>query len=279
MKFVLFAFAILFCSSAVFAETCKTTTPINIDAYATEIATNKIAFVAFDFKISNCRVINEKQLAERHSPWSTFKIPHTLIALETGAVKSVDEVIEWDPVKYPAQSYWPKTWKQSQTLASAFQRSAVWYYQALVPHIKPEEYTKWLAGFHYGNQAFTPGSNRFWLDGELKISPNEQLDFVVCLLKDRCGLNANVFSAFETIALQESKNGFSLYAKTGAGPQDLNNNDGAFEGWYVGYVKDKSGKPVTAFAIYMQGESFSAIQNSRKELAVKFLADLGFWAK
>lgn len=279
MKFKLFVFSILFFSFASFAETCKTTKPINTNAYAAEIATRKIVFVAVDFKTNDCWSINEKELNDRHTPWSTFKIPHTLIALETGAVKSVDEVIEWDQVKYPAQSYWPSTWKQSQTLATAFQRSAVWYYQALVPRIKPEEYTKWLAGFHYGNQVFTPGSNRFWLNGELKISVNEQVDFIVCLLKSRCGVNANVFSAFEAVALQESKNEFSLYAKTGAGPQDLNNNDGAFEGWYVGYVKDKTGKPITAFAIFMQGDSFAAIQNYRKDLALRLLTDLGFWAK
>ena len=222
-------------------------------------------------------VINPAGLHERHSPWSTFKIPHTLIALEAGVVKSIDERVEWDQAKYPAKPFWPETWKQSQTLKTAFQRSAVWYYQALVPRIAPDEYKKWLAKFHYGNQTFTAGSNQFWLDGELKISPHEQMDFIVWLLKDRCGTKAHTFAALESIAFQETKNGSSLYAKTGAGPLDLNNNDGAFEGWYVGYVKDKNGKPITAFVTYMQAEDFSALQRYRKELSVKLLADLGFW--
>ncbi len=259
------------------AETCKTTKPISTDAYTKASGTREVAFIAFDFKTRDCWVINEKGVGVRHAPYSTFKIPHTLIALETGAVKSADELIEWDQVKYPAQSFWPETWKQSQTLATAFKRSAAWYYQALVPRIDPKEYKKLLATFHYGNQTFTSGSNRFWLNGELQISPAEQVDFLACLLKSRCNIKVETFSVFESIALQESKNGFSLYAKTGTGPLDPNNFDGAFEGWFVGYVKDNAGKPVTAFAIYMQADSFSVLQNCRKELSMKLLTQLGYW--
>lgn len=258
------------------AEVCKIIKPINT-AVATNNDVHEITFVAYDFKENNCRVVNEKGLKLRHSPYSTFKIPHTLIALETGAVKSIDERIEWDQVKYPAQPYWPNTWKQDQTLATAFQRSAVWYYQALVPRIEPAQYQKWLAKFHYGNQTFTPGSDQFWLNNEIKISPEEQVGFIVCLLKNNCGVNKNIFSAFESIALQEQKRDFSLYAKTGTGPLESNNFDGAFEGWYVGYIKGKRGESVAAFAIYMQAGSFSALQNYRKELALQLLADLGYW--
>lgn len=277
MKKVFVIVWLFFVPLTAFAGVCKTIKPINADAYAEGISTRTVTFIAFDFNSKSCSVMNEKGLGGRHSPWSTFKIPHTLIALEARAVKSADERIEWDQTKYPAQPFWPKTWKQSQTLATAFQRSAAWYYQALVPRINPGEYRKWLAKFQYGNQTFTSGSQQFWLNGELKISPEEQVGFIVCLLQDRCGVGAGAFTVFETIALQESKEGFLLYAKTGAGPQDVNNNDGAFEGWYVGYVKDKAGSPLTAFAIFMQADSFSALHHYRKELALKLLADLGYW--
>lgn len=262
-----------------FADVCKTTKPINIDPYAAEIGARKVTFLAIDYKNNNCWAINEVGLRQRHSPYSTFKIPHTLIALESGAVKSVDERIEWDQKKYPAKDFWPETWKQSHTLASAFKHSAVWYYKALVPRIKPAEYKKWLAEFHYGNQTFTPGSNEFWLNNELQISPIEQVEFINCLLKNRCGVKAGNFAAFESVALQETKNGLSFYAKTGAGPIDPNNNDGAFEGWYVGYIEGEGGKPVAAFAIYMEAESFATLKNYRKELSLKLLGDLELWGK
>ncbi len=260
-----------------FAEVCKTTKPINTDPYITEIGARKVTFLAVDLKNNHCWAINESGITQRHGPYSTFKIPHTLIALETGAVKSIDEHIEWDQVKHPAKDFWPETWKQSHTLASAFKHSAVWYYKELVPRIDPKQYKKWLAKFHYGNQTFTPGSDDFWLNNELKISPTEQVEFIACLLKNRCGVKASNFAEFESAALQETKNDLSLYAKTGAGSIDPNNNDGAFDGWYVGYIKDANAKPVAAFALYMEAESFAALKDYRKELSLKLLGDLGLW--
>lgn len=261
------------------AEVCNTTKPINTDPYIADIGTRQVTFLVLDYHSNECRYINKAGLAERHGPYSTFKIPHSLIALETGALKSVDERFEWDQKKYPAKDFWPETWKQSHTLASAFKHSAVWYYKALVPRIKPADYKKWLATFHYGNQTFTPGSDEFWLNNELQISPAEQVEFIACLLKNRCGVKASNFVAFESAALQETKNGLSLYAKTGAGSIDPNNNDGAFDGWYVGYIKDDGGKPVAAFALYMAAENFTALKDYRKALSLQLLGDLGLWVK
>ena len=105
------------------------------------------------------------------------------------------------------------------------------------------------------------------------------MEFIACLLKDRCGVKASTLSAFESAALQATKSGLSLYAKTGAGSVDPNNNDGAFVGWYVGYIKGEGGKPVAAFALYMEADNFTALKDYRKELSLKLLTDLGFWAK
>lgn len=260
-----------------FADICKTTKPINTDPYIAEIGTRKVTFLAVDLNNNHCWAMNESGLNQRHSPYSSFKIPHALIALETGAVKSVDERIEWDQIKYPAKDFWPAAWKQSHTLASAFKHSAVWYYKALVPRIKPADYKKWLVKFNYGNQTFTPGSNEFWLNNELQISPVEQVEFIACLVKNRCGVKANHFAVFESAAFQETKNNLTLYAKTGSGPIDPNNNDGAFEGWYVGYIKNANGKPVAAFALYMEAENYSALKDYRKAFSLRLLSDLTLW--
>ena len=259
------------------ADICKTTKLIDTAPYVAHIGTNKVTFLAVDLKTNTCHVINKKGLDQRHAPYSSFKIPHTLIALETGAAKSVDEKIVWVPAKRPAKDFWPATWKQDQTLVSAFKHSAAWYYQELVSRITSEQYEKWLAQFSYGNQNFAPPSDSFWLDGQLKISTKEQVSFVVCLLKNRCGVKATTYAAFEKIALQETKDNFSLYAKTGAGPIDPENFDGAFEGWYVGYTKDQHAKPAAAFAIYVEAENFTMIKNFRRAFSLQLLGDLGLW--
>ncbi|WP_323816368.1 penicillin-binding transpeptidase domain-containing protein [Cellvibrio sp. NN19] len=269
---------LVFLPMLAFADICKTSSEIDTVPYTAEMGTNKVTFLAVNLKTHACHVINKTGLDERHTPFSSFKIPHTLIALETGAAKSVDEKIVWDSQKRPAKDFWPATWKQDQTLASAFKHSAAWYYQELVPRISPEQYKKWLSQFNYGNQNFAPPSDTFWLDGQLKVSPKEQVNFVVCLLKDRCGVSAVNFAAFEQIALQETKDNLSLYAKTGAGPIDSSNFDGAFEGWYVGYVKNQNAKPVAAFAIYVEAESFTAIKSFRRDFSLKLLTNLELWA-
>lgn len=267
----------LFLPALSVAEVCRTIEPIDTGSYVTDIGTRKVIFVAVDFKEKNCRVINKQGLTQRYGPYSSFKIPHTLIALETGAVKSIDERIKWDQVKHPAKSFWPATWKQSHTLASAFKHSVVWYYQELVPRIKPIQYKEWLTKFHYGNQVFTPGSDEFWLNGELKISPLEQIEFLNCLLETGCGVSRHTLAAFESSALQDDKKGLLLYAKTGAGPINPDNDNGAFEGWYVGYIKDAQGEPVTAFALYSEANNFLLLKDFRKDFSLRVLTDLGFW--
>ena len=259
------------------ADICKSTNEIDTTPYAAAIGSNKVTFLAVDLSSKECYLINQQGLNQRHTPFSSFKIPHSLIALEIGAAKSVDEKIVWDSKKRPAKDFWPETWKKDQSLASAFKHSAAWYYQELVPRISPEQYKKWLAQFNYGNQFFVPSSDAFWLDGQLKISTKEQVSFIACLLNDRCGVKPATLAAFEQIALQEMKSNFSLYAKTGAGPIDSSNFDGAFEGWYVGYIKDQNANPLVAFAIYVEAESFGALKNFRRTFALQLLTDLGWW--
>ncbi len=66
-------------------------------------------------------VHNPERAARRYCPASTFKIPNTLIALETGALKDKDELLKWDGKKHQFAD-----WNKDQTLASAFAASCVW---------------------------------------------------------------------------------------------------------------------------------------------------------
>ena len=54
------------------------------------------------------------------SPASSFKIPHTLIALNEGVV-SEDSIITWDKVVSPVESC-----NNDQTLKSALKNSCIW---------------------------------------------------------------------------------------------------------------------------------------------------------
>lgn len=275
------ALIFIFVCSAASADACKDIIPIEPGPYKNMVDNRELVYVALDYKTGQCSTINFRikgnGLYERRAPYSTFKIPHTLIALETGAVKDIDLRTEWNAIKRPAKSFWPETWKKPHSLTTAFKHSAVWYYQDLVSHVDPVDYKKWLKTFQYGNQTFTPGTDQFWLDGELKISPYEQLEFIDCLLKNQCKVSDKNFSAFESIALLERSGEYSLFAKTGTGPKDPKNNDGAFEGWFVGYVKDGKANPVAAFVLYVGAENFSDIKDFRKQISLTLLQDQNLW--
>ena len=55
--------------------------------------------------------VNEKRAKTRYPPFSTFKIPNSIIALETGVVPNIDSVIQCDNEKYPEQDWWMKNWR------------------------------------------------------------------------------------------------------------------------------------------------------------------------
>ena len=69
---------------------------------------------------------NPERCARRLSPCSTFKIPNSLIGLETGVIEGPDHLLEWDGTKR-----WREVQNRDHDLRSAFENSVVWYYQAL----------------------------------------------------------------------------------------------------------------------------------------------------
>lgn len=64
-------------------------------------------------------IYNDSRSSVRFSPASTFKIPNTLIALDTRAVASKASIFEWDGTDKGMQQ-----WNQDHTLESAFRDRA-----------------------------------------------------------------------------------------------------------------------------------------------------------
>jgi beta-lactamase class D/2-keto-3-deoxy-L-rhamnonate aldolase RhmA len=108
----------------------------------------------------------------RTLPASTFKIPHALIALDAGVVTD-KTMMKWDGRKkdFP-------TWERDHTLHSAIASSVVWFFQKAADSIGREREVQHLRAFAYGSQAFTGSVDSFWLNGDLTISPREQIAFL-----------------------------------------------------------------------------------------------------
>lgn len=172
-------------------------------------------------------VHNPVRAGERFLPASTFKIPNTLIALEAGAVRDEKEVIRWDGVRRSIPS-----WNRDQCLATAFQDSCVWFYQELARRVGADDYRRELGRIGYGNGASGPAVDTFWLDGELRISAREQIDFLKRVYRGEMPVRMENLEILKRLMVVESAPGYVLRAKTGWAlrtPKQL--------GWYVGWLE------------------------------------------
>jgi beta-lactamase class D len=117
-------------------------------------------------------VFGGNECGRRTLPASTFKVPHALIALQTKVVTG-ETVIKWDGVKrdYPA-------WDRDQTLESAIRMSALWVFQQFAVSIGRDRELEHLRAFRYGSATFEHDVTSFWLNGDLLISPIEQVAFL-----------------------------------------------------------------------------------------------------
>jgi beta-lactamase class D len=232
------------------------------------------SFLARDLGDSTTYVLEGSDVATRHTPWSTFKIPNLIIALESGVSDSLESPRTWDAVRRPAAAYWPDAWKRDHTLGSAFAQSAVWYFQDVARDVGTATYRRLLGAWRYGNAEVPANSDEFWLDGSLRISVEEQVEFLRALLANGLDVSPEALSALDEASLAGSAGGVSLHGKTGAGPVDSDDIDAAFTGWYVGYLKRPDAAPVV-FALHVAAPSFSMLRDFRRQFSVELLEDMG----
>lgn len=189
-------------------------------------------------------------------PASTFKIVNTLIALDLGIVKDEYSKLAWDSVVRDNPS-----WNMDQDLQSAYRNSTVWYCQELARRIGEKNMNSYLKRMSYGNMTISGGIDRFWLDGGLRISPMQQVDFLSRLHAEKLGLNKNTYPIAKKIMLADSQSAYQVYAKTGWG--EVNNRN---YGWYVGYVETKDKVLYFAHCIQSEGTAPIHFKTARKDL-------------
>ncbi len=164
-------------------------------------------------------------------PASTFKIPHTLIALDQNVVNA-QSIIVWDKIERSVPA-----WNQDQTLESAFKTSCVWCYQKFARHIGLEKYDSYLKKLHYGNEKTGDNVERFWLDGKLRISAEEQIAFLKKLYRNELPFRRGDIDLLKKMMIDKQREECVIRAKTGwAVPKDAEHH-----GWYVGYVESSKG--------------------------------------
>jgi beta-lactamase class D len=237
-------------------------TTVNYNSYLDSLQAEGI-FLLYDLK-SN-KLVEYKGLSKDTMliPASTFKIPNSLIGLETGVVK--DELTE---LKWNGTTYQNQAWNKDQNLREAFQNSTVWYFQELARKIGEKHMKKFLAQFNYGNQSTGGGIDKFWLSGDLRISPMQQLEFLKGLWNEELKVSKKTTKTMKKVFLVEKKGESTLYAKTGWGF-----TDGSDIGWYMGVVENQKSTYLFVHAMVSKDSRLELFGEARKSIARKILAD------
>ncbi len=215
-------------------------------------------FVLYDLKRDRYIRYNPKRCQKRFIPASTFKIFNSLVALETKAIADENTVIAWDGVnrRFPL-------WNQDQNLRTAFTRSVVWFYQDLARRIGTERMTKYIQFANYGNQDIADKIDSFWLNGKLRISPEEQIKFLVRLYQEDLPFSSAVMKTVKDIMIIERQDSYTLRGKTGWATDVEGVKNIA---WYVGYLERDNNVYFYALNFENQDPNFDLIPIRKKIL-------------
>ncbi len=174
---------------------------------------------------TDCAVHNPERAHQRYSPASTFKIVNALIGLEETAVADEHELMRWDGSKQRV-----KVWESDHDLASAMRVSAVWFYRELARRIGRDRMQNWLDRISYGNHRIGGAVDKFWLDGSLTVSAEEQIDLLRNLRTGALPFSERSQRIVRATLVRARGEDFVVHAKTGW-------NDTYHVGWFVGWVE------------------------------------------
>ena len=201
-------------------------------------------------------------------PASTFKIPHALIALETGVVAYTDkEVIRWDGVPNEIEE-----WNRDHTLRSAMAHSVVPVFQQIANRIGSERMKHYVDAFDYGNRDIGGAPlDKFWLEGNLRISALEQIKFLERLYRDDLPVGKHNIARVKDILPEEKTDDAVIRFKTGA----LRKDDKPALGWLVGWA-ERGGEPaIFAMNIDIHGMPHLAQRLAMSRAILKRIGAIG----
>lgn len=184
-------------------------------------------FVLMDIGADRTYVVDPARAARRIHPASTFKIPNSLIAFDTGAVRDDQEVLPYGGKPQPYQQ-----WEHDMALPEAIRLSAVPIYQEVARRVGLERMQAYVDAFEYGNRQLGSVIDQFWLRGPLEISAFEEARFTSRMALKQLPVKPRTWDMVQRMLLIEQQGDAALYAKTGVATEYQPEI-----GWWVGWVE------------------------------------------
>ncbi|APX61478.1 OXA-134 family carbapenem-hydrolyzing class D beta-lactamase [Acinetobacter schindleri] len=199
-------------------------------------------------------------------PASTFKMLNALIGLQHGKA-TTNEIFKWNGKK---RSF--AAWEKGMTLGQAMQASAVPVYQELARRIGLELMQQEVQRIQFGNQQIGQHIDNFWLVGPLKITPEQEVEFISALAREQLAFDPRVQQQVKAMLLLQERQAYRLYAKSGWG-MDVEPQ----VGWLTGWVETPQDE-IVAFSLNMQMQS-NMDPAIRLKILQQALAELGLYPK
>ncbi|MBN1927403.1 MAG: class D beta-lactamase [Prolixibacteraceae bacterium] len=197
-------------------------------------------------------------------PASTFKIPHSIMALEEGIIKDTNQVIKWDGHEWPN-----KPWNQDQTLKTAMKYSCIWVYVGFAGQIELKKYQDYVNSFQYGNQNLAGPPTRFWLAGSFRISANQQIDFLRRFYNyELPNISRRSIDIVKDLIVIEQTSNYRFCGKTGGGM--LTDTD--YIMWLVGYLEQNN--HVYFYAMNFKSDDYDKTSIARYSITKDILREL-----
>ncbi|MFK7772124.1 MAG: class D beta-lactamase [Saprospiraceae bacterium] len=161
-------------------------------------------------------------------PASTYKIPNSIIALETGVVEDENTIFKWDGEERAL-----KIWEEDLTFTNALRKSCVPCYQDIARRIGVKRMNEYLEKLDYKNMVVDSSNlDLFWLEGDSKITAMEQINFLSRLYHSQLPISKKTEKIIKEMISMDKKTTYKLSGKTGWSIRNGNNL-----GWFVGYIE------------------------------------------
>ena len=179
------------------------------------------------------------------TPASTFKVPLSIMGLDAGLLADAHNPAL--PFKEGYADWGGEEWRQTTDPTRWMDLSVVWYSQVIARSLGAEQLARYAQSFNYGNADFSgdPGADngleRAWISSSLKLTPREQLAFMIRLSNGQLPVSRQAMQT--TLAIMQRRttpDGWQMVGKTGSAfPRKANGTlDRAHGwGWYVGQAQ------------------------------------------
>lgn len=245
---------------------------------------SEACFLLYNLKTHDFeQVINKASCYERTAACSTFKVPLSLMAIDSGLVKDEATPFTWDGKERAMPA-----WNKNQTAASWMRESVVWVSQELVAKIGRKKVQSYLRKFVFGNRDFSGDLDGAWLTPtpssevkphtSLKVSPFEQIEFWEKLWTNDLPVSDSTMELARKLTFLNESHGFKLNGKTGSGRAGAGY---AYRlSWFVAHVQGNGQEYLAVTRLKEKKESPESAAPAgpmAKEITLKLLEAHGLW--